>query len=62
MLCLQRGCGAHRSVHRDRRDAGANQAREDGGHLRTRHVPARTAQLHGTCTSLVFKYANRAGI
>ncbi len=47
ILCPQCGGGADRCLHRHRLDAGADEAREDGGRVRSRDLPARPAQLHG---------------
>ncbi len=48
VFCVpQCGGGANRCLHRHRLDAGADEAREDGGRVRSRDLPARPAQLHG---------------
>lgn len=43
----QRRSGTHWLLHRHRCHAGADQAREDGGHLRSRDPDEVTAELHG---------------
>ena len=59
-LSAQRRSGTDRCRGRRRRDAGARQAREDAGRVRSRDVPALAAQLHGADRGPVRVHPRRA--